>query len=257
MEFVKTNLFTVISDIRYFLLTGIKTLPLTLGSTLLFVGLMTANYPMLFFCGGLLVLLPALVFVVNTLASLFSPTWFMTGMDRNVCNVVTAYDGIDKIAFNTNRQFRDVFTSYWITMTSFFVGYMSFNAFKLYTKEAMPTVGTTDNNGNPTDPEAASKAAMGASNRKTQAAIAWVSLAILLVVVGVIRTFYFTEACDGPLSLSVGIALGLFTGGGWYYLLSRVGEDRLSDLFGIANRLMIPMALSDRPYACFPQEASY
>jgi hypothetical protein len=97
---------------------------------------------------------------------------------------------------------------------------------------------------------------MGASTRKTQATLAWVSLAILLVVVGVIRTTYFKEACDGPLSLFVGSLLGLATGGGWYYLLSRVGEDRLSDLFGIANRLMIPMALSDRPYACFPQDSS-
>jgi len=256
MEFVKTNLFTVISDIRYFLLTGIKTLPLTIGGTLLIVGLMTANYPMLFFCGGLLVLLPATTFLVNTVFSFFSHYIPMTGMDRNVCNVVTAYDGIDRIAPQVNRQFVDVFTSYWITMTSFFIGYLSYNAFSLYTKEGRTTSGTIDANGNPTDPVAKTKRETGIANRKSQATLAWASLAILLIVVIIIRSSYFKESCDGPLSLIVGLLLGGSAGVGWYYVLSRVGEDRLSDLFGIANRLMIPLALVDKPYACFPEDAA-
>jgi hypothetical protein len=38
----------------------------------------------------------------------------------------------------------------------------------------------------------------------------------------------------------------------WYLLLSSVGEDRLSDLFGIANRLLPPAAIQNKPIACIP-----
>ena len=62
-----------------------------------------------------------------------------------------------------------------------------------------------------------------------------------------------SNSCDGLLSLIFGLVLGGGLGGLWYYALSRVGDQRLSDLFGIANRLMIPMALVDKPYACLPQ----
>jgi hypothetical protein len=31
------------------------------------------------------------------------------------------------------------------------------------------------------------------------------------------------------------------------------GSSRLADLFGIANRMMIPPALVNAPYACLPQ----
>ena len=44
-------------------------------------------------------------------------------------------------------------------------------------------------------------------------------------------------------------AMGYF----WYKLLSLVGEDRLSDLFGIANRLMPPGAYGSGPMVCLPQ----
>jgi hypothetical protein len=42
----------------------------------------------------------------------------------------------------------------------------------------------------------------------------------------------------------------VFLGFAWYYLLSVVGDDRLSDVYGIANRLMTSSALSNAPYAC-------
>jgi len=43
MEVIKTNLFTIATDIQYFLVTGLKTLPLTIGGTLLIIGLTVAN----------------------------------------------------------------------------------------------------------------------------------------------------------------------------------------------------------------------
>ncbi len=44
-------------------------------------------------------------------------------------------------------------------------------------------------------------------------------------------------------------------GYGWFKLLSSVGQDRLSDIFGIANRLLAPSALKNGPIACIPVRA--
>jgi len=38
----------------------------------------------------------------------------------------------------------------------------------------------------------------------------------------------------------------------WYSMLSGIGQDRLSDLFGIANRLLPPSAITNGPVACIP-----
>ena len=67
MDFLKSNLFTVASDIRYFLLTGLKTIPLTIGGVMLLVGMLTANYGMLFFVSGMFVLAPLAAFLFNFL----------------------------------------------------------------------------------------------------------------------------------------------------------------------------------------------
>jgi hypothetical protein len=48
----------------------------------------------------------------------------------------------------------------------------------------------------------------------------------------------------------------IFMGHGWYKALSKVGQDRLSDLFGIANRLLPPSAINNAPIACVPVPSS-
>jgi hypothetical protein len=277
MEFIKSNLFTVASDIRYFLLTGIKTLPLTVGGTLLILGLTTANYAMLFFIAGLLVLAPTAAFVFNLFVSflfekqglvsaIFGSSWVQTPMgaavlrqifsaqDKNVCNVASKWDGVD-----LKRDGINTFVSYWTVMTFFFIGYLVLNAVFMYleeTKFPTPENGSTDSRGNPVDPDAYGKAEAGATNRRTQAAIAFVALAVLIAIILYTRgILLYPNACDGPAGLLFGLIIGGALGCGWYYLLSRVGDQRLSDLFGIANRLLIPMATVDKPYACLPQNS--
>jgi hypothetical protein len=275
MDFLKSNLFTVASDIRYFLLTGLKTLPLTIGGVMLLVGMLTANYGMLFFVSGMFVLAPLGAFLFNFLMSLmFDPQGLVaavlgsagSGMeitpslravlfsakDKNVCNVAGKWDGV-----NADRTSLDLSVSYWITMTFFFVGYMLMNAILLYiepTNYPVATNDSTDAKGN-SDPDAFGKADAGKTARQTQAAIAFVALCILTVIILFIRLLMkgITGSCDGPVSFFVGLLGGGALGCAWYYALSRVGNQRLSDVFGIANRLMIPMALVDKPYACLPQ----
>ena len=55
----------IISDIRVFLYGGIATLPLTIAGTLSILGLFTANYAILFFLLGFLILTPLSASIIN------------------------------------------------------------------------------------------------------------------------------------------------------------------------------------------------
>lgn len=239
MEIGKTNLFTIASDIRYFILTGLETLPLTIAGTFLVIGLFVGNYAMLFFLVGYLLLVPSVAFGVNTVNSIvrswakWPKEFSWGGKDMDACNVVTGF-GTSGIG----RDKYDMAVSYWMAMVGFFIGYIFTNAWSLYEK---PSASGTDS-----DPKIAS----GVTLRQSQSITAMVLILILAVSVLYMRLFY--SSCDSWMSL---ILCGGFAGLGWwwYTLLSSIGEDRLSDLFGIANRLMTPSALVNAPYACLPQ----
>jgi len=259
MEVIKTNLFTIATDIQYFLVTGLKTLPLTIGGTLLIIGLTVANYPMLFFLVGYLLFVPLVAFLLNVLMSMIksddNPDWLKSiwpilysAKDKNVCNVVGGVDGITKTDGFDNT------VSYWIAMTGFLLGYLITNSVKLYGKETLyPPVkvdpNTTTEEQAKAAAEAKDRADAGAANRKSQTLMAIVILSLLICIIAYMRIW---DGCDGYLSLIFGLAFGGL-GVAWYQMLAKVGDDRLSDLFGIANRLMIPEAMFNAPYACLPQ----
>ena len=256
---IKTNLFTIATDIQYFLVTGLKTLPLTIGGTLLIVGLTVANYPMLFFLVGYLLFVPLITFLFNVLMSMIksddNPDWLKSiwpilysAKDKNVCNVISGVDGITKTDGFDNT------VSYWVAMTGFLLGYLITNAMTLYRKETLYPPVNVDQNST-TEEQAKAQAAAkdradaGASNRKSQTLMAIIILSLLICVIVYMRIW---DGCDGFLSLIFGVVFGGI-GVGWYQMLAKVGDDRLSDLFGIANRLMIPEAMFNAPYACLPQ----
>jgi hypothetical protein len=259
MEVVKTNLFTIATDIQYFLVTGLKTLPLTIGGTLLIIGLTVANYSMLFFLVGYLLAVPVIAFLFNVLMSMIknddNPDWLKSiwpilysGKDKTVCNVVGGVDGITKTDGFDNT------VSYWVAMTGFLLGYLITNAMTLYRKETLyPPVNVDPNT--TTEEQAKAQAAAkdradaGAANRKSQTLMAIIILSLLICIIVYMRLW---DGCDGFFSLLVGAAFGGI-GVSWYNMLAKVGDDRLSDLFGIANRLMIPEAMFNAPYACLPQ----
>ena len=255
MEFVKGGLYTIASDFQYFIITGLKTLPLTMGGTLLVIGLFVGNLSMLFFLVGLLLITPFIVFIINLIGSGFmdenTSDWIknLFAKDRNVCNVITGIDGITSKGDPTNIMV----VSYWMAMSSFLIGYLLTNAGSLYIKPTLypPSSDEKDAStyGIKYDPNAKAKADAGTANRKSQTLIGLIALLVLLIIVIYLRVW---DSCDGPVSIIVGLLFG-FLGLGWYFTLARVGDDRLSDLFGIANRLMTPAALDNAPYACLPQ----
>jgi hypothetical protein len=94
------------------------------------------------------------------------------------------------------------------------------------------------------------------STRKTQAWVAIISIAVALFGFIYYRCMSNCETIFRSIETNIigGITMIAFfgLGIGWYYALSSIGEDRLSDLFGIANRLLPPGALVNGPVACVP-----
>jgi hypothetical protein len=242
----------IISDIRVFLYGGIATLPLTLGGTLLVIGSFTANYAILFFLVGFLIVAPASVWLLNkmiyVLALLLSSTdiGILVGLSNlfkmktsDICKLVIPFGEVSNSGSMSKEEYMII--SYWLGMVAFFIGYLIKNALQLYSRES-------PNNEVEVTNDTVKGIANKVSNRKSQALLSIISMVVFFLIGFGIR--YYT-GCEGWQSL---LGSGLFIYGGmkWYNLLSSVGEDRLSDLFGIANRLLAPSAVKNDPIACVP-----
>lgn len=231
------SLQAVISDIRVFLYSGIQTLPLSLAGTMLILGLFTANYAMLFFLVGFLVFVPVIHFITDAL--LFQgilPDSILT-KSTDVCNIVVPF-------LNSNSSVESKYLgSQWLSMISFFFGYMIHNSVKLLTREPEPTraIEVTEKSVKEQDRKA--------SYRKTQALVSMISMVVVACAIIVLR---WSSGCEGLIGLVISICGYGLLGYLWYYLLSYTGQDRLSDLFGIANRLLAPGAIANGPVVCLP-----
>jgi len=238
----------VISDIHTFLYGGMATLPLTIAGTMMILGLFTANYAILFFLIGYLIGVPlasgllnfiiGLLFTAGAKYSMFGYQFSnpFEGMDSDICKIVqTASNGVKPVI---------QFSSTWLSMVTFFLGYLLTNALKLYSLTTIDGSITV----NATIPDITSKV----NSRKTQALLALISISVFTLIVIFYRV---ATSCDSLISAILGAGAFGAAGYYWYQLLSLVGQDRLSDLFGIANRLLPPSAIENKPIACVPMPA--
>jgi len=226
----------IISDIPIFLTSGLTTLPLTLGGTLLIIGLFTANYAILFFLLGFLLVVPLGASLMNFLCSWLPDSWIRI-QTSDVCRIIIPFTTIQK---PTGIKEENVVSSAWMAMITFFIGYMFHNALQLYslqTTDPSLTVDTT------------SASDMKTTNRTSQAMVSLISI----VVVGLILViFHYRIGCESLIGMIMTTAVFSVGGYYWYSMLSGIGQDRLSDLFGIANRLLPPSAITNGPVACIP-----
>jgi len=239
------NLRDIISDIRIFLYGGILTLPLTIAGTLSILGLFTANYAILFFLLGYLVLTPAVAFGLNTAVDAvlsFIPYKYnpFTAKFGDICKVVIPFSQIPISSASASDSI--VVSSSWVAMVAFFIGYIFTNGIELYNRETPATTLTVTSSG-------ASDLDKKVTNRKTQAIIAMISTIVFALIAFGFRYYSGCESMLGMILTTFGF---IFAGHGWYKVLSVVGEDRLSDLFGIASRLLPPSAINNAPIACIP-----
>jgi hypothetical protein len=206
---------------------------------MLLLGLCTANYAILFFLVGFLILIPALVGGVNALAAWM--LWDSCKMSTSdICNLIIPFHGSGGTVPAKEEY---ILITPWMTMVAFFLGYILQNAAVLYTRES-PEV--------PIDETAhVSDDLQGKTvTRKTQAIISLVTIVAFILIVLKDR---YDGGCEGVLRILGASVIGGLLGVGWYSLLREVGQDRLSDLFGIANRLLPPSALANKPLACLPE----
>jgi hypothetical protein len=243
MDAIKTTLFTFASDIRYFIRAGFQNLPLSIAGIMLIIGFFTANYGMIFFLLGYIVILPFLLFLLNKIP-------FLQGLvnDAPACALITPYE------FPTEKLTEPVNgIGYWIPMTSFFIGYILTNAAYLYTTPTKNPYGSQPPNEEPL-PDATSTVNFqaGLSNRITKTATAMIITGLIFIACIAYRII---TGCEGWGAVVIGGLLGLIGGGTWYSFLQGIAEQRISDLFGMANRLLVPQALLDAPYACLPTKS--
>ena len=240
MDAIKTTLFTMASDIRYFIYAGFQNLPLSIAGIMLTIGCLTANYGMLFFSVGYLVVFPALLYAFNQIPMMDLIT------NASACDLIPSTDfGKETVRSNPGQGI-----GYWIPMTFFFIGYIMTNAVFMYrTEPKQPTnakdSADTDESGKPID------VSKGLANRKSNAIMAMVIISLLAIVAIAVRA----ASCEGGIAITIGVLGGGFGGVGWYYFLQGIADQRISDLFGMANRLLVPHALSNQPYACLPTGA--
>ena len=236
------NLRGIISDIRIFLYGGILTLPLTIAGTLSILGLFTANYAILFFLIGYLLLTPAVAFGLNTgLDAIFSYTSFNPFKAKfgDICKVVIPFS---QIPIGSAQADATVISSSWVAMVAFFIGYIFTNGLELYNRETPANTLTVTST-------SASDLDKKVTNRRTQAIIAMISTIVFaLIALG----FRYYSGCESMLGMILTTLIFVWAGHGWYKALSAIGEDRLSDLFGIASRLLPPSAINNAPIACIP-----
>jgi hypothetical protein len=243
----------VLSDIRTFMYGGVATLPVTIAGTMLILGLCTANYAMLFFLIGYLMGVPLISYGLNFgLQNLLNINYFKGFWLYNQFKVKrTGQCGI-VVDYSADPKNDDVvISSIWMSMVTFFIGYLLTNAYQLYNRDTEDT--TIRINQNPaTDRNPTPDLSKKVTNRKTQAIIAIISIIVFAIAVIGTRIYGGCDRIAG--SVIGGIIFGSL-GLGWYILLSLTGHDRLSDLFGIANRLLPPSAIENKPIACVAQPA--
>lgn len=226
----------VLTDIRVFLYSGIQSLPLALAGTMLILGLFTANYAMLFFLVGFLVCVPFTHFITNILFQAILPDSYLT-KSSDVCNIIIPF-----LNTNTNTDVKYL-NSQWMAMVAFFFGYMIHNSVKLLKRppESTRAIEVTEKSVKEMDRKA--------SYRKTQAIVSMISMVIVACAIIIVR---WTTGCENIIGFILGVGGYGTLGYVWYHLLSLIGEDRLSDLFGIANRLLSPGAIANGPVVCLP-----
>ena len=240
MSTAPPTLLTLIGDVKAFFMGGFLNMPLALTGTLLIVSLMTANYSMLFMVIGVLLGVPVLWYILHIMAEAVGKLGDFSSFKIKKSDLSTLIAPFPVVAINEDGAYTTA--SMWAGMMMFILGYLLNNAVDLYKYESKFPVLASESTKKLLEE--------GTSNRKSQAVI---SIAIIAILVLTIIVFRLANKMDPMFSGFFGMIIFGFAGAGWYNALSANTEGRLSDVFGIANRILKPMAMQDEPLACLPQ----
>jgi hypothetical protein len=227
----------IISDLHVFMYGGMRALPITLAGTIVILGLFTANYAMMFFLAGFIIITPMLSAILNKIVDAlvlflannggYNINFFKT-KTSDICNVVIPYSTLTK---PSKAEDQNILCTTSFAMICFFLGYMLTNAVSIYGRKSDPSADPTK-----------------VSNRKSHAVLSIASISVFAMIVILFRLYADCEpAYVGIIS---GIIIFGLLGKGWYHMLGDHNEGRLADLFGISNRILPSSATNDQPVAC-------
>lgn len=237
------SLLTLFDDIRVFIYGGIRSLPLTIAGFFLIFGIMTANYAMMIFLFAFMLIVPVIAYILTKLIDFttlstnkYTGKYFKAG-ESDLCPLILPFKDNNLEPVETREV--TAFTTSWLSMMVFFLSYMLTNATFLHNLE-------------PASPVTVQSQKL-ISNRKSQAMLSIILTVLLSIVVLIYR---YSSGCENIVGILSTIIIFGFFGYSWYNVISQLGQNRLSDLFGISNRMLTPQSLYGTGVACFPVASS-
>jgi hypothetical protein len=222
-----------ICDARNFLSQGFRSLPVVLSTAILVLGLTQANFNLLFFFFGMMILVPTGALLLNMILRLLFTSisvpehlWKVPVVGAAQCSIYSLPGSVD-ITSSASAV-----PSYWLSIMAFFFSYLIFNAITLY---------------NLPSEEGASNEKV--NTRKNQAMMSIIGITFVGIMTLMLR---YATSCETGLGVIVSLGLGVGLAKGWYDFMKNCGLGRLDDLFGVRTRIMPISAYTDTPTVCVP-----
>jgi len=226
--FSASSVATGIRVTQNFISQGFRSLPVLLASTVFFLGLVQGNFNFLFFFVGFAILTPTLSLVTNIL---FEFLFMYFNVPKSLWTVPNPCP-LSSASFDSTGA-ACVVPSFWYPMSIFFFMYVLFNGIDLFNRPAVPN---------------ASKVAV--TVRQTQTMMSMILVSILIILVTIVR---YISGCETALGMIVGLGIGSLTAYLWYSFVRACGLGRISDIFGISNRILpYQTNQDDNPTVCVP-----
>ncbi len=219
---------SAVVKIREFIVHGFRILPIVLGSFAFILGVGQGNMAFFFLFLGIALVVPIVNLAAN---SIFGMAF--SRLPETLYKIKGAPTPGGCAVFGEFANKGDI-TSYWLSTLVFFVTYLFINAYNLYNR-----------------PASKSAPAHKVDARETQAAMA---MAIILIFgIGMLLYRFLATGCETPLGLPVALVVFIPAAYYWYNVLVSCSGDRLTDLFGVVNRIMAEPANARAGAVCMPQ----
>lgn len=216
---------SLVKNLRSLLSQAFLSLPLILTGWALFIGCTQGNIGLLVLSLGLVLVVPLVTFLLNTLVEFFGYDFkdYFTVANKDICNIVPGE------ADYTMGQLW-VSPSYWMANIIFFFSFLISSGVFVYTMKSETNA----------DKEKVER-------RKSQALLSVILSSLTLIAIIVMRkTLVGCETWAGILIAFISMSL---LGYSWY-LFARQCSARDSDIFGIIQKILPPSAEEPPPMTC-------
>ncbi len=212
---------------REFLLHGFRILPIVIASFALVIGLSQASMAFFFLFLGVGLIVPIVNMILNPIVG-----WLGSlGLPEYLYKIKGTNYGCPIFGEFANQG--DT-VSVWLATLVFFVTYFFINAYNLYNR--------------PADPSAPD---YKVDARQTQALMA-MAIILLFGIAMLFYRFFLTQGCESPIGMPVALLVFVPLAYYWYQYLVKCSGDRLTDLFGVANRIMVQPPNASPGAVCMP-----